>query len=97
MKRNVPKCILGVLLVVMCGGCSPEKYGIVARLGNDTISIERITRRGRRVVSDVAERSPRAVARALTNPLIGMAVTGKLALGKAAVADIYEGTLTMLD
>ena len=61
MKRNVPKCILGVLLVVMCGGCSPEKYGIVARLGNDTISIERITRHGRRVVSDVAERSPRAM------------------------------------
>jgi TetR/AcrR family transcriptional repressor of nem operon len=43
-----------------------------------------------------ARRSPRAVGRALTNALVGMAVTGKLGLGKAAVADIYDGTLGLL-
>lgn len=41
-------------------------------------------------------RSPRAIARALTNALIGMAVTGKLGQSKATVDDIYAGTLTML-
>ena len=68
MKRNV--CILCVL-VAASAGCSRERYGIVARLGNDTISIERITRTGKRVVSDVAERSPRAMRKhweALLNP-----------------------------
>src|SRR4029453_11580630 len=43
-----------------------------------------------------AQREPRAIARALTNALIGMAVTGKLAQSKATVEDIYAGTLTML-
>ncbi len=46
---------------IVVAGCSRESYGLVARLGNDTISIERITRKGRNLVSEVAERSPRAM------------------------------------
>ncbi len=42
------------------------------------------------------DKSPRAIARALTNASIGLAVTGRLGQGKAAVSDIYEGTLSML-
>src|SRR5262245_4940775 len=61
MKRNVLQFCLYLLAFVMSAGCSREKYGIVARLGNDTISIERITRTSKRVVSDVAEHSPRAM------------------------------------
>jgi len=44
-----------------------------------------------------ADRSPRALARALTNASIGLAVTGRLGQGKAVVADVYAGTLAMLD
>jgi TetR/AcrR family transcriptional repressor of nem operon len=44
-----------------------------------------------------AKRSPRAIGRALINALIGLAVTGKLARDKAAVADIYAGTLALLE
>lgn len=53
-------------------------------------------RRAQRVGELPAERSPRAIARALTNALIGMAVTGKLGLSRSSVEDIYAGTLTML-
>ena len=42
-------------------------------------------------------KSPRALSRALTNAIIGMAVTGKLGLSKASVSDIYAGTLSMLE
>jgi len=43
-----------------------------------------------------ADRSPRALARALTNALIGMAVTGKLRPGREALEDIRIGTMSML-
>ena len=59
MKRNV--LLLTMLSASLTTACSRESYGIVARLGNDTVSIERITRSGDKVVSDVAERSPRAM------------------------------------
>ncbi len=59
-------------------------------------SIVKTLRRAQRLGELPAERSPRAVARALTNALIGMAVTGKLAQSRSTVEDIYTGTLTML-
>jgi len=59
-------------------------------------SILKALRRAQRDGELPAQRSPRAIARALTNALIGMAVTGKLAQSKATVEDIYAGTLTML-
>src|SRR5262245_30107937 len=63
MTKTATSLIHAVLLLAPCvlPGCSRESYGIIARLGNDTISIERITRTGSKVVSDVAERSPRAL------------------------------------
>ena len=42
------------------------------------------------------EKSPRALARALTNASIGLAVTGRLGQGPAVIADVYKGTLSML-
>jgi len=56
----------------------------------------RALRRAQRLGELPAGRSPRAIARALTNAFIGLAVTGKLAQSKSTVEDIYTGTLTML-
>jgi len=53
-------------------------------------------RRAQRVGELDRKRSPRAIARALTNAMVGMAVTGKLSQSRATVADIYSGTLAML-
>jgi len=44
-----------------------------------------------------AGKSPVAVSRALTNSLIGLAVSGRLPLRREALRDIHEGTLAMLD
>lgn len=41
-------------------------------------------------------KKPRALARALTNASVGLAVTGRLKQGPAVIADIYSGTLAML-
>jgi TetR/AcrR family transcriptional repressor of nem operon len=66
-------------------------------LGLLEAGIAKALRKAKRLRELPAGRSPRALARALTNSLVGMAVTGKLALGKATVADIYAGTLSMLE
>jgi TetR/AcrR family transcriptional repressor of nem operon len=42
-------------------------------------------------------KSPGQIARALTNSLVGMAVTGRLQTGPADLQDVYAGTLSMLD
>lgn len=42
-------------------------------------------------------KSPRQLARALTNAMLGMAVTGKLPVSRAALRDVYAGTVSMLD
>jgi TetR/AcrR family transcriptional repressor of nem operon len=42
-------------------------------------------------------KAPRAISRALTNAMIGLAVSGKLRTPTATFRDIYEGTLAMLD
>jgi TetR/AcrR family transcriptional repressor of nem operon len=44
-----------------------------------------------------AGRSPRQIAQALSNAMIGMAVTGKLRLGPEAVRDAYSGTLALIE
>jgi TetR/AcrR family transcriptional regulator, transcriptional repressor for nem operon len=43
-----------------------------------------------------AGKNPRALARALTNASIGLAVTGRLGQSPSMVSDIYAGTLSML-
>ena len=42
------------------------------------------------------DKSARDLASALTNSMLGMAVTGKLELGSQAVREAYAGTLTLL-
>jgi len=47
------------LLVLACSnGTPPERYGFVAVLGNDTVSVERIARSPARLVADGADRWP---------------------------------------
>jgi TetR/AcrR family transcriptional repressor of nem operon len=43
------------------------------------------------------QKSPDGLARALTNAMIGLAVTGKLPVGQDELHEIYAGTLSMLD
>jgi len=51
-----------VLLALLLAGCSrpepEERYGFVALLGRDTISVERVTRQGKKVTSDEVDRFP---------------------------------------
>jgi len=55
MKR----LLLAVLVLEACGRDQPaERYGFVARLGNDTVSIESVSRRGNTVTSDEVDRFP---------------------------------------
>jgi hypothetical protein len=55
MKR----LLLAVLLLEACSTGQPaERYGFVARLGNDTVSIESVTRTGNTVTSDEVDRFP---------------------------------------
>jgi TetR/AcrR family transcriptional repressor of nem operon len=42
------------------------------------------------------DRSPLALSRALTNSMVGLAVTGKLRRAPTTLRDIYNGTLAML-
>ena len=54
------------LVLLTAAGCErppAETYGFVATLGNDTTSVERVTRTGDRVVSDAVGRSPVVVRR----------------------------------
>lgn len=56
MKRFV----LGMLVLIACSAEQPaERYGFVARLGNDTVSVESVTRRGNTVTVDGVDRFPR--------------------------------------
>ncbi len=52
--------LLAALAVVACRPAEPEqRYGFIARLGSDTISVESVTRRGNKVVVDGVDRFPR--------------------------------------
>ncbi len=49
-----------VLLLVSCGPTPPaEHYGFITQLGNDTISVESVTRQGNALTSDEVDRFPR--------------------------------------
>jgi hypothetical protein len=56
MKRLIP-------IVLLLAGCSEsrssERYGFVATLGRDTISIESVSRRGNTIVSEEVDRFPK--------------------------------------
>ena len=48
------------MTAIACRGSGPEhKYGFIARLGNDTVSVESLTRQGNKVVVDGVDRFPR--------------------------------------
>jgi hypothetical protein len=47
------------LLLAACSRQPEERYGFVARLGNDTVSLESVARRGNTVMSDEVDRFPR--------------------------------------
>lgn len=51
------------LALAGCARSSGETYGLVATLGNDTTSVERVRRTRDRIVSDAIGRSPRVVRR----------------------------------
>lgn len=51
---------LAALAAAACGRASPaERYGFIARLGRDTVSVESVTRDGLIVTSDAVDRFPR--------------------------------------
>jgi hypothetical protein len=48
------------LLLISCGHTPPsEHYGFIARLGNDTVAVESVTRQDNTVTSDEVDRFPR--------------------------------------
>ena len=55
MKRS---SFLPLLFLACSNATPPERYGFVARLGNDTVSVERITRSPARLVIDGVDRWP---------------------------------------
>jgi hypothetical protein len=56
MKR----ILVAVLVFTGCENNQPEeRYGFVAQLGRDTVSVESVTRRGNTLVSDEVDRFPR--------------------------------------
>lgn len=59
------------LVLVACGcGRETQRYGFIARLGVDTVSVERVTRSGNTLVSDEVDRFPR-VRRRHTEIVLG--------------------------
>ena len=56
MKRTAFLCIA---LAACQLSQPPERYGFIARLGRDTVSVESVTRRGDTLVSDEVDRFPR--------------------------------------
>ncbi len=63
------RVVLAAVAALACGACGAaapavpdapaERYGFVARLGRDTVSLESVTRRGNTVASDAVDRFPR--------------------------------------
>lgn len=55
--------LFAVLLGLAPHVTSAQSYGLISRLGRDTVSVERITRSGSKITSDLVERSPRVLQR----------------------------------
>src|SRR4051794_17696031 len=54
----------GAILLISCEAKqSDENYGFITRLGQDTISVERVTRQGNTLTSDEVDRFPRVRVR----------------------------------
>lgn len=61
------------------------------------VGIERALREAQACGELSAGKPPEGLSRALTNALLGLAVAGKLAIGRDELREIYAGTLSMLD
>jgi hypothetical protein len=63
-RYQMTRYAVATLLLLGCGPARPvERYGFIARLGNDTISVENVTRRGNTETSDEVDRFPRVRVR----------------------------------
>ena len=61
---SIPPVPARLALLLVLGACTaPETYGFVAVLGNDTTSVERVTRTGHRIIGDAIGRSPEVTRR----------------------------------
>jgi hypothetical protein len=61
---SIPAVQARLVLLLVFGACTgPETYGFVAVLGNDTTSVERVTRTGHRIIGDAIGRSPEVTSR----------------------------------
>lgn len=90
-------CLVANALVEL-GPHDPEIAGMLREtLGLLQQGIEDALREARARGELPATKSPETLARALTNSLMGMAVTGKLPVGPAVLREICTGTLSMLD
>jgi hypothetical protein len=63
MKRTAFLCLA---LAACQPSAPPERYGFIARLGNDTVSVESVTRRADTIVSEEVDRFPRVRRRHTT-------------------------------
>jgi len=52
-----------MILLVSCNTPPAERYGFIATLGNDTLSLESVTRQGNTLTSDEVDRFPRVEVR----------------------------------
>src|SRR4051794_4722667 len=59
MKHILVAAAAGLALLGCQANQPTERYGFIARLGRDTVSAERVTRRGNTVTSDEVDRFPR--------------------------------------
>lgn len=73
-----------VFFLVSCGSKPPaEHYGFIARLGDDTVSVESVTRQGNTITSDEVDRFPRV---RLRHTVIDLAPDGSI---RHLVMDIH--------
>jgi hypothetical protein len=70
----VPLLLIALAAITCRPGEPEQRYGFIARLGRDTISVESITRRGNKVIVDGADRFPR-VRRRHTEIELGLGST----------------------
>ena len=83
--------------VVEMGSRDPELAALLGDILEMLRSgIEKALRRAQASGELGRDKSPRQLSRALTNAMIGMAVTGKLEQRKSELRDIYAGTLGLL-
>jgi hypothetical protein len=65
-KNGIEAVVLSLALAACTPGAPPQRYGYLALLGRDTISVERVTRTGDELVSDEVDRYPRVRRRHTT-------------------------------